>query len=185
MYYYIEKDKNKLAGKLESEEHLILDSFIEVSERQYNTIKLPFIIENNNFEIQNIMDLQMQELLISEKEKLIKQSKEMLVEYLKNNPLHFADGKYYSVTQEKQNLLNNAITVYQMKTQLGLPAELKWNSTGEECSVWTLEDAISLALGIASYVEPLVTYQQSIEVQIRNCTTKEELESTVIDYETV
>ena len=72
-----------------------------------------------------------------------------------------------------------------MKTQLGLPAELKWNSTGEECSVWTIENIIPIALGVASYVEPLVAYQQSIEVQIRNCTTREELESIVIDYETV
>ena len=72
-----------------------------------------------------------------------------------------------------------------MKTQLGLPAELKWNATGEECIIWTLEDMIALALAIANYVEPLVTYQQAIEVQIKLCTTREELESIVIDYETV
>lgn len=119
------------------------------------------------------------------KNNLICLSKISLTQYLQNNPLLFSDGKYYSVTQEKQNLLNNAITVYQMKVQLGLPAELKWNATGEECTEWTLENIVTLALSIANYVEPLVTYQQAIEVQIKQCTTKEELESIVIDYATV
>ena len=119
------------------------------------------------------------------KDQLINKSKFLLAKHLQDNPLLFTDGKYYSVTQEKQNLLNNAITVYQMKTQLGLPAELKWNATGEECTIWTLEDIIALALAIANYVEPLVTYQQAIEVQIKQCATREELESIVIDYETV
>lgn len=120
-----------------------------------------------------------------QKTEKINGSKSQLVAYLETHPLQFTDGKYYSVTQEKQNLLNNAITVYQMKTQLGLPAELKWNATGEECAIWKLEDIIALALAIANYVEPLVTYQQAIEVQIKQCTTKEELESIVIDYATV
>ena len=119
------------------------------------------------------------------KEQLIQLSKTRLLQHLENNPILFTDGKRYSVTQEKQNLLNNAITVYQMKIQSGLPAELKWNATGEECTLWTLEDIVALALAIANYVEPLVTYQQAIEVQIRECTTKEELESIVIDYATV
>lgn len=119
------------------------------------------------------------------KEELIYSSKTILSKYLQNNPLLFSDGKYYSVTQEKQNLLNNAITVYQMKTQLGLSAELKWNSTGEECTEWTLESIVVLALSVAGYVEPLVAHQQSLEVQIKNCLTREELESIGIDYETV
>lgn len=120
-----------------------------------------------------------------QKTEKINGSKSQLVAYLETHPLQFTDGKYYSVTQEKQNLLNNAITVYQMKTQLELPAELKWNATGEECAIWILEDIIALALAIANYVEPLVIYQQAIEVQIKQCTTKEELESIVIDYATV
>ena len=119
------------------------------------------------------------------KAELIHSSKTILYKHLENNPLLFSDGKYYSVTQEKQNLLNNAITVYQMKTQSGLPAELKWNATGEECIEWTLENIVTLALSIANYVEPLVTYQQAIEVQIKNCTTKDELDGIVIDYATV
>lgn len=119
------------------------------------------------------------------KNQLINLSKIQLTNYLENNPLLFSDGKYYSVTQEKQNLLNNAIVVYQMKVQSGLPAELKWNATGEECTIWTLEDITALALAIANYVEPLVTYQQAIEVEIRNCRTREELEGIVIDYATV
>lgn len=112
-------------------------------------------------------------------------SKYLLADYLGDNPVQFSDGKFYSVTQDKQNLLSNAITVYQMKTQLGIPAELKWNATGEECTVWTLENAISLALAVAGYVEPLVAKQQTLEVQIRNCTSESELNEIVIDYEAV
>lgn len=108
-----------------------------------------------------------------------------LKDFLKNNPLTFIDNKKYSVTEEKQTLLANAIQVYQMKVQAGIPAKLKWNATGEECTEWTLEDLSALALAIAEYVEPLVTHQQALEVQIRNAETLEELDSIVIDYEVV
>ncbi|WIV10548.1 hypothetical protein [Proteiniborus sp. MB09-C3] len=185
MYYYVEKKDSKLIGKLESNDSICSDNFIEVTEEQYNLIKIPYNVMDNIFDIQHIIDTQNQESFILEKNNLIIKSKNLLAEYLQSNPLLFTDGKYYSVTQEKQNLLNNAITVYQMKIQLGIPAELKWNSTGEECTIWTLEDITALALAISEYVEPLVTYQQAIEVQIRNCTTREELESVVIDYATV
>lgn len=113
------------------------------------------------------------------------QTKLKLQDHLINNPLQFTDGKFYSVTAEKQNLLNNAITVYQMKVQAGIPATLKWNATGEECTEWTVEDLSALALAIAEYVEPLVTHQQALEVQIRNCETLEELEAIEIDYESI
>jgi hypothetical protein len=115
----------------------------------------------------------------------ITQSKQELALYLQNNPLQFTDGKFYSVITEKQTLLANALQVYQMKIQAGLPATLKWNSTGEECTEWTLENLSMLALAIAEYVEPLVTHQQALEVQIRNCETLEELEAIEINYEVI
>lgn len=115
----------------------------------------------------------------------IAQSKQELALYLQNNPLQFIDGKFYSVTKEKQTLLANALQVYQIKVQAGLPAILKWNATGEECTEWTLEDLSALALAIADYVEPLVTKQQALEVQIKNAQTLEELEAIEINYEVI
>jgi len=120
-----------------------------------------------------------------QKRDLVNESKNLLEEFLQNNPLQFVDGKFYSVTKEKQTLLANALQVYQIKVQAGLPATLKWNATGEECTEWTLEDLSALALAIAEYVEPLVTHQQALEVQIRNCETLEELEAIEIDYESI
>lgn len=140
------------------------------------------IIENNGVLEVNLVQA---DNLKGIKEDKITQSKQELALYLQNNPLQFTDGKFYSVTKEKQTLLANALQVYQMKVQAGLPATLKWNATGEECTEWTLEELTALALAIAEYVEPLVTHQQALEVQIRNATTLEELEGIEISYEMV
>jgi len=135
-------------------------------------------LENKEYFIVNALNNAKQEKIIL--------SKIELSTYLTNNPLLFSDGKYYSITQEKQNLLNNAIAIYQLKAQVGLTdIELKWNSTGDECAVWTIENLSMLALSIASYVEPLISHQQSLELKIKNCTTKIELDAVVIDYETI
>lgn len=112
-------------------------------------------------------------------------SKTLLDSYLTEHHLLFTEGKYYSVTREKQNLLNNAISVYQMKIQYGESnPTIKWNATGEQCTEWTINNITALALSIAAYVEPLVAKQQAYEIQINSCTIKEELESMVINYET-
>lgn len=143
-----------------------------------------FITDNKG----NLIDIELFEdpnKLIDLKQFKINQSKQELALYLQNNPLQFTDGKFYSVITEKQTLLANALQVYQMKIQAGLPATLKWNSTGEECTEWTLENLSMLALAIAEYVEPLVTHQQALEVQIRNCETLEELEAIEINYEVI
>lgn len=115
----------------------------------------------------------------------IQQSKDELSAYLDTHPIIWVDGQKYSVTEEKQNLLTSNIALYQLSVQAGNPRELKWNTTGDVCSVWTIENLSALALAIGDYVQPYVTYQQMVEVQINSCTTMEELESIVIDYSTV
>jgi len=122
--------------------------------------------------------------LVNAKKNKIAQSKVDLDRYLNDNPLLFLDGKYYSVTKDKQNLLSNAIAVYQMKVQArDTAATIKWNAAGEECTVRPIEDVIALALSIAAYVEPLVSKQQAFEVQINACASLMELDSVVISYE--
>ena len=112
----------------------------------------------------------------------ITQSKQQLAEFLENNPLLY-NNEYYSVTQEKQSLLTSAIAAYQLKVQADIPATLKWNTTGDICREFTMEEIIGLVVAITDYVQPRVEKQQELEVQINNCTTIEELDSIEINYE--
>ena len=109
-------------------------------------------------------------------------TKTALADYLAEHPLLWTDGKHYSVTAEKQALLNNALAVYQIGAQSGTPMELTWNATTEECTVWEFADLCALALGIAAYVKPLVAHQQALEAAIRAAETAEEVQAVEIDY---
>ena len=113
----------------------------------------------------------------------ITESKTKLAEWLANNPLLYSDGKYYSVTEEKQSLLNSNIASYERAEALGIEYPLKWNSTGEECTEWTYENLVALSLTIAAYVAPKVSKQQSIEIAIKSCENTEELDRIVISYD--
>lgn len=126
---------------------------------------------------------ELKEQLERQKEYKIAQSKQDLKTYLANNPMQWLDGNYYSVTEEKQNQLNSNLTLYQLSVTSGSPRILEWNCTGETCTEWTLENLTALALAIGNYVQPIVAQQRKIEVEIRNCTTKEELNSIEIKYE--
>ena len=95
----------------------------------------------------------------AEKLAKIEESKTKLAEWLANNPLLFSDGKYYSVTEEKQSLLNSNIASYERADALGVEYPLKWNSTGEECCLWAYDDLVTLSLAIAGYVAPKVSKQ--------------------------
>ena len=113
----------------------------------------------------------------------IAKTKESLYEWLANNPMLYSDGNYYSVTEEKQSLLNSNLASYERATAAGISYPLKWNSTGAECTEWKYADLIALSLSIAAYVAPKVSIQQALEVQIRACETKEAVDSVVISYE--
>ena len=123
------------------------------------------------------------DILSDLKEAKIAESKTKLAEWLANNPLLYSDGKYYSVTEEKQSLLNSNIASYERADALGIEYTLKWNSTGEECTEWTYESLVTLSLTIAAYVAPKVSKQQSIEITIKSCETAEELDKVVISYD--
>ena len=126
------------------------------------------------------------ETLETIKEKRIKLSKDNLAKYLEENPLlstvKYEEGRYYNVTMEKQNLLRSNISTYQMSSQLGIPCPLTWNDTGEECELWTIEQLIQLSMEIRSYVAPLVSLQQYMEVNIKKCETNEELINVNVDF---
>lgn len=115
----------------------------------------------------------------------ISESKTALSEYLASHPLQWSDGKYYSVTSEKQALLTSNLALYQISASAGQPFKLTWNSTGDECVEWTYEELAALALAIGTYVKPFVSRQQELELAIKACTTMKELYAIEINYDPV
>lgn len=115
-------------------------------------------------------------------EKIV-ESKDRLAEWLENNPMTYTDGKQYSVTAEKQSLLNGNLASYERAKTVGVEYPLKWNSTGSECTPWDYTDLLTLSLTIAGYVAPKVSKQQEIELQIKVCTTVDEVNEIVINYD--
>lgn len=117
------------------------------------------------------------------KSEKILQSKEELKKYLATHPLQWIDGEYYSVTEEKQALLTSNLAAYQISSTIGESMELTWNTTGERCRAWTYENLAALSLAIVKYVKPIVSKQQDIEVKIKECKSKNEVDNIEIKYE--
>ena len=115
----------------------------------------------------------------------ISESKTVLSEHLASHPLQWSDGKYYSVTSEKQALLTSNLALYQISASAGQPFKLTWNSTDDECVEWAYEELAALALAIGTYVKPFVSRQQELELAIKACTTMEELDAIEINYDPV
>jgi hypothetical protein len=126
-----------------------------------------------------------EEALKPRKEDKISESKTALSTYLAAHPIQWSDGKYYSVTTEKQALLTSNLALYQISASAGQPFKLTWNSTGDECVQWTYEELAALALAIGTYVKPFVSRQQELELAIKKCTTQAELDAIEITYDPV
>lgn len=116
-------------------------------------------------------------------------SKALLESFLEENPItstaHNNTPGIYAVTSEKQSLLMSQYMTYQIEKAANPEATLRWNETGESCEEWTEKEFMQLVLEIKAYVEPLVSHQQTLEKQIRACTTQEELDGIEIKYESV
>ncbi len=119
------------------------------------------------------------------KDARIAQSKADLEIYLAEHPLQWTDGEYYSITAEKQNQLTSKIMAATMAQTLSTDYTLTWNSTGEVCKEWTLQDLSALAFAIDARVTKLVGYQQAQEVAMRNAETLDELNAIEVDYDAV
>lgn len=110
------------------------------------------------------------------------ESKAKLAEWLNTHPMLYTDEKYYSVTEEKQTLLNSNLASYERAEKIGMVYPLKWNAVGEECVEWSYTNLTKLSLAIAAYVGERVSRQQVLETQIRACETLEELEAIEVYY---
>ncbi len=110
----------------------------------------------------------------------IAQSKVDLAAYLEAHPLQWTDGQRYSITAEKQSQLIGTVVAAQAD---GRPPE--WNSTGGVCREWDIAELVALSVAIKTRVKALVKYQQAQEIAMSNAATLEELESVVVDYDSV
>lgn len=115
----------------------------------------------------------------------ISQSKADLASYLEAHPIQWTDGEYYSITAEKQQQLTSKIMAATMAQTMSADYHLTWNSTGEVCREWTLQDLSALTFAIDARVTALVSYQQHQEVAMRNAATLEDLNAIVVDYDSV
>lgn len=119
------------------------------------------------------------------KEARIAQSKADLAAYLEAHPFLWTDGEYYSITSEKQQQLTSKLFSAYAKKSSGIPYDLTWNSTGDVCKNWTIEELSPLAFAIEARVTALVSYQQCQEVAMRDAATLEELNAIMVDYDSV
>lgn len=119
------------------------------------------------------------------KEDKIKGSKLELENYLQNNPIKWTNNKFYSITLEKQQLLQIQLNLYIQAKTNNLEYKLMWNASGEETEEWQYEDLLNLSIEINKIVQPLVQYQQRKEIEIKNCETVDELEQINIDYNNI
>ena len=115
----------------------------------------------------------------------IQQSKQDLAAYLESHPIQWDDGKFYSITAEKQQWLTSKLFSASAAKAAGEEYPLTWNDTEEVCTAWTYENLWALARKIDARVTALVTYQQTQEVAMRNAANQEELDAITVDYDTV
>ena len=149
----------------------------------YPNFDFVFDGDGNLIDVTEIEPIVTAEEIEAYKTKRIQESKILLAKWLNDNPILYTDGKYYSVTEEKQALLNGNLASYERATKAGIEYPLKWNSTGEECVEWSYDNLLTLSLSIAAYVASKVTKQQNIELVIKACETMDEINAVVIDYD--
>lgn len=149
----------------------------------YPNFEFVFDDDGNLIDVTEIEPIVTEEEIESHKTKRIQESKVLLAQWLNDNPILYTDGKYYSVTEEKQALLNGNLASYERAKSIGVEYPLKWNSTGSSCVEWEYNDLLALSLTIAAYVAPKVAIQQNIELDIKACKTIEDIDAVVIDYD--
>ena len=103
------------------------------------------------------------------------------VEKTLNMPLEY-NGKNYSVTLEKQNLLSAQLGMFMMNAQAGIAFPLSWNASGEPCESWTFEELLGLANAITAYVAPIVSKQQYAEININGAETYEQIQAILAEF---
>lgn len=159
---------------------------------EYDYTELIIEKENPEYDIEDIKAhpenyIDINDSLNILKRKRVSESKEILKNYLSSHPLFskvkYKDGRYYTVTEEKQRLLTSKISMYNIYKQQSLEYAILWNDTGNISEEWTIEELTKLSMEIDDYVTPLVSKQQEYEVTIKESTNENEVNSIVLIYE--
>lgn len=126
------------------------------------------------------------EELTSRKQVLIAQSKRNLADYLASHTITsecHGEAAAYSITSEKQSYLSCMIMTAQMAQAAGIDYQPSWNAAGQVCTYdWTLAQLQQLAFEIEAAVRPLVSKQQTMEMQLSASQSLEELENIDITF---
>lgn len=154
--------KNIRTGQLYASNEKTNSSVIITKEDENNFVEIEKPLENY------ISPVQLSILDAARNEKIM-QSKQVLAAYIKDNPLLF-DGKYYNVTIEKQYLF---ATKYLQSQLIGIPME--WNSTGDKYEIWSKDKCQRFIVETQEYINPLIEWQQELEISIKHCDSLEEV----------
>ena len=149
------------------------------------------IVDKTEIDIEDVLenpDNYINYKLLEYKKQKVSESKEILTDYLLKHPIksscHGNKEALYSITEEKQSLMVRALLIYKSKVEAGIDAELKWNSTGNECEAWTIDEFKQLMLEIDGVVTPLVAAQQKYEKDIMSCNSKCDVDDILLEYNT-
>lgn len=151
----------------------------------YTSDGIPIYKLENGKPVERSEDEINEDLLPNLKSEKILKSKSDLQNYLANNPILWSDGEYYGITSEKQQWLTGKLVAAQAAISTEQPIDLTWNSVGEVCKPWTLEELTALGLAIEKRVTALVTYQQKKEKAISSASSVAEVESITVNYDEV
>lgn len=115
------------------------------------------------------------------------ESQDKLAAFLESHPItsdcHNGITAIYSITAEKQRYLQAMILIATTAEANGVPYQPSWNTAGEPCTYdWTIPQLQQLAMEIEGVVRPLVSQQQSIERDIMQCTSMDDLVAVNISY---
>ena len=112
------------------------------------------------------------------------ENKDNLRQFLLNNPLLWADGNYYGVTQDDQNEMIADKTAYEFKQSIGQTDwKLEWHNTKHSCREFTVEEFAALLNAIIDFVYPYRKLQEAYKEQIYACTSKEQLVEIALEYD--
>lgn len=101
------------------------------------------------------------------------------------SPLVDGIPKPYEISTQKQIELMQSLALGQLQQQCGMEVNLTFNAKGGECIPFTLEELSTLSLQMQKFVYPAKHYCASKQSEILSCSTVEEVESVVIDYDSI
>lgn len=162
----------------------VLRSAIQISMSPVDITERVRLLEDKVSETVNEADMTLEEY----KAYRITQSKIELEKYLESHPItstaHGGVEGTYSITKEKQDLMSQQYLTYRIAKQARPDkAVLTWNEAGGVCTEWTEEEFVQLIIEIKAKIYPLVSYQQAVEVKIRESNDKAVIAAIIFDYD--